>query len=134
MNENISRVIDFLQDKIVKFSEVTEFLSPGGKYYNLIAERRPDITLIDGTDKVDLFKELLVYRKILKTDDLNEFISSKDKDYKRKYMPNLNLFLFGNRSAPSLPELIFILGKDEVQLRIDRAIAELSDSQSSTIE
>ena len=81
----------------------------------------------------DLKKELRKYLGILWYDieigvfeELSDYIAKQDKEYKKKYMPNLNLILFGNRSAPPIKELIDILGRKESEVRIQNALQKLS--------
>jgi Anticodon binding domain len=136
----------FLKDKINKFSDITNWLSDKclcgeapqcykkcGQYKHLLIQNRPIPTFMEGTDTEDLKKELRKYLGILWYDievgifeELSEYIGKQDKEYRKKYMPNLNLILFGSRNAPSTKELIDILGRKETEARIQIALNKLS--------
>lgn len=132
LSPNVHRILLFLKDKINKFADLRTMLSEGGQYFHLIDTNRPIISFPENTDFGDLKGQLLKYKEILHYsleigyfEQLSDFIKSQDKEYRKKYMPVLNVILFGNRSSPSLPELIHVLGVEETVLRIDRAIALL---------
>ena len=125
ISENLKNILLFLRDKINKFGDIKTLLSPGGQYEFLVIEKRPTYSFLDLSDKerFDLHLELLKMKQNINT--LSDFLSKKDKEYKKTFMPKLNIILSGSRSCPPTSEVIDIIGVEEVELRIDKALAYL---------
>lgn len=130
---NLSKVMMFMRDKINKFSDITKMTSVGGDYYHLFTTNRPEIKFMEGTDLEDLKKELLDWKEQLDYitglgvygDHFAFWMYKKDKEYKKKYMPNLNMIIMGRRNAPSLREMINVLGEHEIKNRIESALEKI---------
>lgn len=122
VQENYKKVVLLCLERIDKFSDVPHLFN--NEYCFLLLKNRPYPSFI--LENIEL-KELVVeLKKYLEVEDIFEYVSQQDKDYRKKFMPNLNLTLIGRRNAPPLNQIIDILGKTEVSQRITIEIDYLS--------
>lgn len=133
--ENLPKICNLLKERIT-FPQ--DLLNTGAFFFNAPDEYDQKVTRKKWTaDMVALLQDFKV-----KLNDLNDFNAEVIKEALHNFleekgvnigqvMPGLRLALTGKGGGPDLMEIIEILGKEEVTIRIDQAIDLLPVKQSN---